>query len=131
VIVDEADLFMLENPLKFAELINGCFCICFTATPDNCDIKGAERKAVDLLGFKRFNYVLDRAANVAKLEVDETLSFTTTEEKGQYIIELAKIGPVLVYCPTDLAEYLNSVVAADLIINVTPAIEYGALRKLD
>jgi hypothetical protein len=73
---------MLEDPLKFAELINGCFCICFTATPDNCDMKGAERKAVDSLGFRRFNYVLDGAANVAQLEVDETLSFTTTEEKG-------------------------------------------------
>lgn len=47
---------MFESPENFAKLINGCACICFTATPDNCDSKGAEAKVVSSLHFKVFHY---------------------------------------------------------------------------
>lgn len=40
IIFDEADAFIFRDPVKFNALIIGCFCICFTATPDNCDPKG-------------------------------------------------------------------------------------------
>lgn len=42
IIVDESDTAMFESPSEFADLINGRACICFTATPDNCDGKGVE-----------------------------------------------------------------------------------------
>ena len=32
IIFDEADKFMLHGTEKFAALINGCLCICLTAT---------------------------------------------------------------------------------------------------
>lgn len=59
IIFDEADVYMLGDPEKFAEMINGCLCLCFTATPDNKDPKGAERLVVDTLQFSRYNYVID------------------------------------------------------------------------
>lgn len=40
IIFDEADAFIFNDPVKFSILISGCFCICFTATPDNCDPQG-------------------------------------------------------------------------------------------
>jgi len=42
IIVDESDTASFESPERFAGLINGRACICFTATPDNCDGKGVE-----------------------------------------------------------------------------------------
>jgi len=122
---------MLDNPLRFAELINGCFCICFTATPDNCDSKGPERKTVNSLGFKRFRYVIEDIPNaVAELEVNETIGLSTTNERGQYIIDQAKIGPVLVYCDAELAQYLSGT-ANEVIININEATDYNQLRLLD
>lgn len=37
IIVDEADTFMLGQPTEFTQFIEANACICFTATPDNCD----------------------------------------------------------------------------------------------
>ena len=59
VIVDEADTFMLNNPEKFAALIQECCCICFTATPDNCDPNGVEAKVTATLKFKKLHYMID------------------------------------------------------------------------
>jgi len=44
VIIDEADTFMLGDPEGFTTKTSGCACVCFTATPDNCDEKGTEAK---------------------------------------------------------------------------------------
>jgi hypothetical protein len=46
IIFDEADTFMLGDTGKFTKLINGCFCICLTATPDNLDAEGAHRLVI-------------------------------------------------------------------------------------
>jgi superfamily II DNA or RNA helicase len=46
VIVDEADHFMLSDPLSFQSAVNGACCICFTATPDDGDLKGSEASVV-------------------------------------------------------------------------------------
>jgi hypothetical protein len=35
---------MLNDLESFAKLVDGCACLCFTATPDNCDEKDAEAK---------------------------------------------------------------------------------------
>lgn len=61
VIVDEADTFMLGSPAVFTTFIEANACICFTATPDNCDEKGAEAKLVQTLKFKRFHYMLENS----------------------------------------------------------------------
>ena len=59
VIVDEADTFMLSNPEGFATLVQECCCLCFTATPDSGDVKGAEAKVVSALKFQKFHYLLE------------------------------------------------------------------------
>ena len=46
IIVDESDTPMFEAPERFAKLIDGIACICFTATPDNCDGKGVEAQVI-------------------------------------------------------------------------------------
>jgi len=46
IICDEADRFMIEDPAKFEGLINRCFCVCFTGTPDNCDANGIQRHMI-------------------------------------------------------------------------------------
>ena len=37
ILVDESDKLMFEEPQKFKHFIDAKFCICFTATPNNCD----------------------------------------------------------------------------------------------
>ena len=51
IIVDEADTFMLNDPERFDMLIQEHKCLCFTATPDNCDPQGVEAKIISSLKF--------------------------------------------------------------------------------
>ena len=37
ILIDESDGVMFESPKAFADFIENKFCICFTATPNNCD----------------------------------------------------------------------------------------------
>jgi len=106
IIFDEADKFMLHGTEKFAALINGCLCICLTATPDG-DSKGLRRLVVDTLRFSRMNYVLGAPANQpARLEVDEVVDASSLESKAAHIVQQLSTGPVLVFCESDLAEQL-------------------------
>ena len=52
VLIDESDIFMFDKPKNFAKFIKAKFCICFTATPSNCDQQGVENEVVKVLGFK-------------------------------------------------------------------------------
>jgi len=72
VIVDESDTATFDSPENFAKLVDGRACICFTATPDNCDGNGVEAKVVNALQLKLFQYVPDaEVADVAtKLKFD-------------------------------------------------------------
>lgn len=51
VLVDESDRTMFEQPKSFANFIAKKFCICFTATPSNCDQQGVEAEVIKALGF--------------------------------------------------------------------------------
>ena len=46
IIVDESDTASFYSPDRFAGLVDGRVCICFTATPDNCDGKGVEAQVI-------------------------------------------------------------------------------------
>ena len=59
IIIDEADSLMFQNPDKFASFIQDSYCICFTATPDNCERDGVERKVVEAMRFIKYNYILN------------------------------------------------------------------------
>jgi len=58
IIIDESDRVMFESPKTFADFIENKFCICFTATPSNCDQQGVEAEIIKALGFRQYNYVL-------------------------------------------------------------------------
>jgi len=82
-------------------------CLCFTATPDNCDPKGVETKIVNALGFQKYEYSIDEQGKKATLDIDEVIEAKTLTEKVNYIKEKAKYGPILVRCTTDLTAELE------------------------
>jgi len=102
VIVDEADTFMLGDPVGFATFIDECCCLCFTATPDNCDAKGTEAKVISALKFHKYSYLLDNQNIVVDLTFDEVITCSSAIEKAAYIKECSRGGPVLVFCSADL-----------------------------
>jgi hypothetical protein len=131
IIFDEADTFMLGDTGKFTKLINGCFCICLTATPDNLDAEGAHRLVIETLQFSRHDYELDAHANeVALLEVDAVVDAPSTEQKAEYIAQQLKNGPVLAFCDHLLAEALNAI-ARESVIIMDHDTDYNLLRTLD
>jgi hypothetical protein len=69
VIVDESDVPMLNDTENFIKLVNECACLCFTATPDDCDERGIEAKLIGKLGFSKHDYMIEpeHAAAVAAL----------------------------------------------------------------
>jgi hypothetical protein len=113
IIVDESDTAMFESPENFAKLINGRACICFTATPDNCDAKGAEARVVAALHFTVFRYSPDAEIEDAdtRLKIDQIQHAATIQEKASFIASLVASGPVLVYGSLELKEALKAVVA--------------------
>jgi len=57
ILIDESDRIMFGSPKNFADFIENKFCICFTATPSNCDKQGVEAEVIKALGFKQYSYV--------------------------------------------------------------------------
>jgi len=49
IIIDESDTATFSSPHKFAALVDGRVCICFTATPDNGDPNSVEAKVIQAL----------------------------------------------------------------------------------
>jgi hypothetical protein len=129
-VIDEADRPMFRDPSAFKLFAAEACCLCFTATPDDQDTKGIERKVVSAFEFQRFHYSLD-GVDVAEvsLEVDETVSCETLEEKAQFIKGRATQGPVHVYCHPPLVEQLITAGCSPLIVNET--VDYKVLRQLD
>lgn len=107
IIVDEADTFIFNETDRFTALIAESACLCYTATPDNCDPKGVEKKMVSALGFQKYNYILDEQMKKPSLDIDEVVTGKSLTEKAAYINERAKIGPVLVRCTADLTAELE------------------------
>ena len=132
---------MLKDTERFAALINGCFCICFTATPDNGDAKGVQRRVLTTLHFSMHNYVLDAQSNQSQMEVD-TIDVPSVDGKAAHIMQQLTTGPVLSYCDEPLAEKLCSLMIAreedsvaaggeTSLIRMTPDTDFKLLRCLD
>lgn len=43
LVIDESDTLIFNDPNAFKEMMAKSRCICFTATPDDNNVKGAER----------------------------------------------------------------------------------------
>ena len=115
--MDESDTATFNTPDAFIKLINGRACICFTATPDNCDGKGVEAKVISALKLEVFHYVPDAEVDDAatRLKTDHTQHVDSIEAKVSYIQSLVVNGPVLVYGTIELKEALTEAVE-DLIV---------------
>lgn len=51
IIMDEIDVPMFNDPIKFGGVIDGCLVMGFSATPDNFKVDGAEKRITNLLKF--------------------------------------------------------------------------------
>jgi hypothetical protein len=72
-LVDESDRIIFGEPKAFAQFIKGKFCICFTATPSNCDPQGVETEVIKALGFKQYDYIIGQVppSAVERLQFNE------------------------------------------------------------
>jgi len=143
IIFDEADTFMLKHTGKFAALIDSCFCICLTATPDDGDAKGLLRIVVGTLQFTQFNYVLDdELANQPTLMEADIIDAPSIDGKAAKIMQQLETGPVLSFCDEELAEKLCSLMTAreedavavggeTSLIKMMPNTDFKLLRSLD
>lgn len=116
-------------------------CICFTATPDNCDVKGAEVRLISTLDFKVIKYMINNAIEINNeeinkvvptadhLSIDEVVVCTTQEEKVVQIIKYSKTGPVLVYCEETLSAAIQES-AGEISVVITENIDHVKLRRL-
>jgi hypothetical protein len=117
VIVDESDTATFNTPDAFIKLINGRACVCFTATPDNCDGKGVEAKVISALKLEVFHYVpgAEVVDAATRLKTDHAQHADSIETKVSYINSLVLNGPVLVFGPNELKEALagSNVIVVD------------------
>ena len=88
-------------------MINSCFCVCLTATPEYGDSKGGQRAIVHTLKISKYNYVTDAPKfQKIKLDVDEVVIATEPEEKVSHIVHFLLKRSILLFCENDLAEQL-------------------------
>ena len=122
---------MFNEPKNFKKFVEKKFCVCFTATPNNCDQQGIETEVVKALGFKQTNYLIDQIpVNVAvRLQCDEAVQAHSVQEKVETITSLLKQGSVLVYAPLDLAEGLRAL--SEEFVTVDETTDPLMLRQLD
>lgn len=59
IIVDEADVFIFENPVKFRQFVSKNACLCYTATPETSQTKGLEARVFTPMNIKKYYYVLE------------------------------------------------------------------------
>jgi hypothetical protein len=84
-IFDEADTFILDNTDSFVKFTRNNSCICMTASPDDQDESGVEKKMIDTMGYKRC-YSNDKAGQAdTKVAFDMELQAKTTEDVISFI----------------------------------------------
>ena len=54
LIIDESDSLIFKDPEAFNVVLSKCRSICLTATPDDNDQKGAEKKILRALDLKKY-----------------------------------------------------------------------------
>ena len=64
LLIDEADLFIFSNPVRFLNAVKSHRCVCLTGTPDNCDQDGVERSILQALKFTMFDPVVENPEDI-------------------------------------------------------------------
>jgi hypothetical protein len=74
LVIDESDTIIFNDPNAFKEMMAVSRCICFTATPDDNNRKGAERQVITDIGLTKFEYGYPAELTVPA-KIDETKVF--------------------------------------------------------
>jgi hypothetical protein len=106
IIVDEIDVFLLDDPCEFKAVIAANACIGLTATTAGTAMEKQVAKALEFVE-RSYSFGDSKAiANAEALLFDENITAATIADKVNYIQEIAKSNPVLVYCSEDLTKAL-------------------------
>ena len=84
LIIDESDTLIFKDPCAFAEVISRGRCVCLTATPDDNNRKGAEKKIIQVLRLNKYEYGFS-AELTAPATIHETKAMPTNEAILTYI----------------------------------------------
>ena len=79
IIVDEADYFLFTDLTTFIEKIKSNPTICVTATIDNDDKQGVERKLIQAVNFQVCDTTLDLAGKIVP-EITSTINGSSANE---------------------------------------------------
>ncbi len=107
LIVDESDTIIFSDPCAFAEVLSRCRCICLTATPDDNDKLGAEKKVIDALHLNRYEYGFS-AELTAPATINETKVLPDDDGILAFIKTKLLTTPVLLYCSPKTKEFIKT-----------------------
>ena len=115
IIADEADDFLFSDLTAFIDKIKYNPTICFTATIDNDDKQGVERKLIQAGKFQVYDTTLDLAGKIVP-EISSTIDGSSVSELIQFIKTELDQRPVLLRCTSDmLYKALRALMVATLI----------------
>jgi hypothetical protein len=103
---------ILGDPAAFHASIGDNFCICFTATPDNNDCEGIEKRVIAALDFERFDdyNINDGTVSTAFAVpvIDSTITLPNSVAIYDFVFsETTKNCAVLLYCTIEIMKYIN------------------------
>lgn len=81
LVIDESDTLIFNDPHAFKLMMTMSRCICFTATPDDNNRKGAERQVLADIGLSKFEY-----GYPAELTAAATINETRALEDGLAVL---------------------------------------------
>ena len=104
--IDESDTLLFSDPTAFKEAISKSRCICFTATPDDSNSKGAERQVIRDIGLTKFEYGYPAELSTPAT-INETMSFASDSAILSFLQDKIKKTPVLFYCTEAMMSYIK------------------------
>jgi len=101
LVIDEADLFIFSNAIRFIEAVGSHRCLCLTGTPDNCDEDGVERLILQALNFTMVDSVVENSAQLNELPHITELEDDTAEAFIGFLNEKLAVMPVILMTTED------------------------------
>lgn len=103
-------------------------CICFTATPDDNDGKGAEKQVINALRIAKFSYGFPEES-IALASIDSEVDCKDTQAIITFIQEEIKTRAVLLYCTEEMKDSILSIKIP--FIDADTEQKESTLRELD
>lgn len=109
LVIDEADLFIFANPVRFKNVIGKHRCICLTGTPDNCDLDGVERQILQALECAIVDSVVENPEQAFELPEIKELDYDDQDSQAfiQFIQDKLAVKPVILITSQDRLPQLD------------------------